>query len=184
MHVHMTDRDGNYLDAPEVGDVHGWTIMYQTVTCDHVHRVLGWVGDMPSATKVAQVAAAMFHPLMRAIPTPAPTSDTLAGTTGVITDVPPEVAARIHAGERLRPDELFELGASGYVMEDEVMPPSIMCASRVVEMLEERGVDVVTLLTDSGMHDGLRALVRAGGEEMWEKLIAEFPNVEEPGGHV
>lgn len=186
MHVHMTDRDGNYLEQPEVGDVHGWTVMYQTVACDHVHRVLGWVGDQPSAIKVSSVAAAMYHPLMRAIPTPAPTSESLAGRTGVITDVPPEVAARIHAGEKLTPAELFDLGATGYVMEDEVMPPSIMAAARVVELMDAKGIDVVTLLTDSGIHNGLRALIRAGGEEMWEKVAAEFPTPDDdsiPGGH-
>lgn len=175
-HIHMTDRDGNELPPPEVGDRHGWTVMYQTISCDHVHRVLGWVGDMPSATKVAMVVAALWHPLIRCTPTPAPTGDTTAETTGVITDMPEELADRIHSGERLTPAELFEAGATGTAMVDEVMPDVVMVSARLVELLDAKGVDVVTLLDDTGEHDGMRALVRAGGREVWDKIIAEFPN--------
>lgn len=174
-HIHITDRDGNYLPKPEPDDVHGWTVLYQTPACDHVHRVLGWVGDLPSATKLSMVASALWHPMIRVTPTPAPTGDVCAEQIGVITDMPEELAQRIHAGEAFTFDELFARGAEGTVLIDEVMPRIVMLPARVAQLMDEKGVDLVTLLTDTGEHGGMRALVRAGGRDVWEKIMAEYP---------
>lgn len=175
-HVHMTDGEGNYLDTPDVGDPHGWTVLYQTIACDdHTHRVIGWVGDLPQATKVACVAAALWHPVMRCTPTPAPDSATPGQKIGVITDMPEGMIARVHAGEKFTIDELIAAGATGVTMVDEVMPKPIMIAARVVEILDTMSVDVVTLLDDSGQHDGRQALFRAGGAPLLKTILSEFP---------
>ena len=176
-HVHMSDQNGDPIDPPEPHDVHGWTVLYQTVAChNHTHRVLGWVGDLPSATKLACVTGALWHPAMRCTPTPAPAGDTPADKIGVITDMPDELRERVHAGESFSPQELIELGAVALHLHDEVMPEPVMIAARVIEHIDAKGIDVIDLLSVSGMHNGLRALAQAGGEAMWRAIMKEFPS--------
>lgn len=172
--MHMLDNDGGAHPLPAEGDPHGWTVIYQTIACDHVHRVIGWVGNKRLATIVSATTAALWHPVLRATPAPAPTGgDT--GRINVITEVPEGVRERIHAGEKLTPADLAAAGCESEELIDEVMPEVVMIAARLVELLEAKGVDVAAVLVDSGMHNGMPALVRAGGREVFEKIMVEFP---------
>lgn len=185
-HVHMSDPQGNEISPPEPHDVHGWSVLYQTVSChNHAHRVLGWVGDLPSATKLSCVVGALWHPALRCTPTPAPTGDVPAEKIGVITDMPDALRDRVHAGEQLSVEELIDGGAVALHLHDEVMPEPVMIAVRVIEHLDAKGVDVIDLLTVSGMHNGMMALMRAGGEPMTRAIMKEFPSPDmSPGtGH-
>lgn len=174
--MHMfNNADHSRCDLPAEDDPHAWTVIYQTYACEHVHRVIGWVGDHRSAITVAAVTAALWHPVLRATPAPAPTgADT--GRVGVITDVPEVLRARVEAGEIPTPEEMAAAGVTQLELIDELMPEPVMIAARVTELLEAKGVDVTALLTDSGIHDGMAALVRAGGEELFGQIMAEYPS--------
>lgn len=182
----MTDRDGTHLEMPDVGDVHGWTVLYQTISCrTHTHRVLGWVGDMPSAIKVAAVTDALWHPVIRSTATPAPDSRVRPQNIGVITSAPPELLERLHRGEKLTIEDMRAAGAEAAHLHDEVLPEPVMIAVRVIEHLDAIGVDVIDLLEKSGEHNGRDALLKAGGEAMVRAIIKEFPSPDmSPGtGH-
>lgn len=174
--MHTLRIDGREVPPPADDDPHGWTILYQTPACNHVHRVLGWVGTRQRANTLSLAAAAMFHPVLRATAIPAPASDMPAEACGVVTDCPPEILERVHRGEQVPPEDMIAAGVQYADMLDEVMPPPIMACHRLIELLEAKGVDVPALLRGAGSaHNAHHAIMNAGDEELWDRLISEFP---------
>lgn len=159
------------VPLPHHSDPHGWTVAYRHAGgADHVHRVIGWVGDRATAQRVANIAANLWAPLIQCVPCPAPTSDPTPLT--VLMKRPAFIDPdEFPDGSIIRAEGLVARGLVSLddvaALIDDVMPAPIMFAARLMELADESGITVDNLATDE--------ILEAMPDRIMETLMAEFP---------